>query len=107
MQDTLGFRTSASDTYYFVIENPSGGFLGIGAKNVGIFDASAVATWQEVVTKTRTETRMEPRTITKTRMEKKVELRPVEKERMVEDFRTVQKQKSVSLFEYLATRNNP
>ena len=91
-RDTVGLRTSASDTYYFVIENPSGGFFGLGAKNVGIYSANAISMWQEIVTNTR--------------MEKKVELKPVEKERTVEDIRTVQKQKNVNLFEYLAGLQN-
>lgn len=63
----FGFRTQASDTYYFVISNPHSGFFGIGAKNVGIFKADGTATWQETVTKYRTETS----TVTKFRTENK------------------------------------
>lgn len=72
---TLGFRTAASDTYYFVLYNPHNGFFGIFAKNVGIFSASAVATWQEEVTMYRTEThtvtnfRTETATVTRLRNE--------------------------------------
>jgi hypothetical protein len=53
---TLGFRVSATDTYYLVLYNPHTGFLGIGAHNVGIYNVNGTATWHEIVTKYRTET---------------------------------------------------
>jgi hypothetical protein len=64
---TLGFHVSATDTYYFVIFNPHNGFFGLGSHNVGIFSAGGTATWQETVTKYRTETH----TVTKWRTDTK------------------------------------
>jgi hypothetical protein len=50
-----GFHTSISDTYYFVIYNLHKGFLGIGAKNVGIYSVTSNATWTKFkeITKTK------------------------------------------------------
>lgn len=63
----IGYHVSSTGTYYFCVYNPHDGFLGIGAKSVGVYSSSVVAFWQEEVTKYRTETRYQ--TVTKTRME--------------------------------------
>lgn len=46
-----GFTASIDDTYYFVVYNPHDGFFGIGDKKVGVYSATATATWEESVTK--------------------------------------------------------
>ncbi|MFY3739821.1 MAG: hypothetical protein HMLIMOIP_000240 [Candidatus Nitrosomirales archaeon] len=48
-----GFNTAIADTYYFVVSNPHNGIFGIGSKTVGLYSATATATWQEMVTKYR------------------------------------------------------
>lgn len=53
---TLGFRTSAYDMYYIVVLNPHSVFFGLVSKNVTIYSATAVATWQETWTVTTTQT---------------------------------------------------
>ena len=45
----LRYHVSSTGTYYFVLGNPHDGFLGFGAKNVGIFSASVTSHWQERV----------------------------------------------------------
>jgi len=66
-QGTLGYRVSATDTYYFVIYNIHGGLLNLGKESVGLYSTKITAYWQEEVTKQRTETRY--RTISKSRTE--------------------------------------
>jgi len=63
----IGYHVSSTGTYYFCVYNPHSGFLGIGAKSVGIYSSSVESFWQEEVTKYRTETRYQ--TVSKTRIE--------------------------------------
>ena len=55
-QGTLGYRVSATDTYYFVIYNIHSG-LSLGEESVGLYSIKVTAYVQEEVTKQRTETR--------------------------------------------------
>ncbi len=64
---TISFRTSAGNTYYFVLHNPHNGFFGIGSKNVGVFSGAATDTWQEVVTSYSTTTTFVTSTIVQLR----------------------------------------
>jgi hypothetical protein len=50
-----GFTAPISDTYYIAFYNQHDGFFGLGAKNVGLYSATLTATWDESVTKYRTE----------------------------------------------------
>lgn len=65
----LGYHVSASDTYYFCVYNPHDGFLGIGAKSVGIYSSSVVEYWQEEETEDRWETHTRDVTIRVTLLE--------------------------------------
>lgn len=62
----LGYHIASTGTYYFVIYNPHTGFLGIGAKSVGIYSALVKAYWQEEVTLYRDETRYKTISLTVT-----------------------------------------
>jgi len=66
---TLEYYTPNSGTYYFIIHNIHSGFLGFGEKDIVINSATITATWDEEVTRYRTETeyRLETkyRTVTK------------------------------------------
>jgi hypothetical protein len=63
-----GFTAPIDDNYTFGIHNPHNGFFGLMAENVGIYSASAVESYDELVTKQRqtTEPVTETRTISKT-----------------------------------------
>jgi len=66
-QGTLGYRVSATDTYYFCIYNYHSGLSGTEEESVGLYSTKVTAYWQEEVTEQRTETRY--RTVSKTRTE--------------------------------------
>lgn len=67
--DSLTFHISGTDTYYLVIENPNGGFLGIGATNVG-YTSSGSETYPTTsttyITQTVTYTTSSPTVVTTT-----------------------------------------
>ena len=67
IQGTLGYRVSATDTYYFCIYNIHSGLSSLAEESVGLYSTTVTAYWQEEVTGQRTETRY--RTMSKIRTE--------------------------------------
>ncbi len=79
---TLGFHAYTSDTYYIVIVNSHNGIIfGIGSKTVGIFSASAIATWQQTVTVPMTQTQTVATSTTT--IQTVTNTQPVQKETMI------------------------